>query len=69
LLQPIQWNRGGYDAIIVDKSQKLRTRFVSVSAAANHDLKLQYHHAFLNIAKEVTETFKVEIVFVVPIIS
>ncbi|EKX35137.1 hypothetical protein GUITHDRAFT_118684 [Guillardia theta CCMP2712] len=65
-LKPLKWNQGGYDAVIVDWSEKF-VRFVQVTTRQSHDLKLRYMAKclqLLGIGKE--EGWKVEIVFVVP---
>jgi hypothetical protein len=62
-LIPKRWNQGGYDAVqVLDK----KLRFVQLTRAATHDLKLDY---FSLLIKEVAKTRvveEVEVVFVVP---
>jgi hypothetical protein len=59
---PRMWNQGGYDAVHIINSTSVR--FVQVTRAESHGLKLQYMHQFLH---ELNNKFtEIEIVFVVP---
>jgi len=65
-LKPLKWNQGGYDAVIVDWSEKF-VRFVQVTTRQSHDLKLRYMAKclqLLGIGED--DGWKVEIMFVVP---
>ena len=65
-LKPLRWNQGGYDAVIVDLYCKL-VRFVQVTIAETHDLKLRYMYDCLKtLSIEEGGSWKVEVVFVVP---
>ncbi|EKX34136.1 hypothetical protein GUITHDRAFT_119691 [Guillardia theta CCMP2712] len=64
-LKPIAWNQGGYDAVIVDLRERI-VRFVQVTAASKHDLKLQYFADCMDaLSIERWDQWKMEIVFVV----
>ena len=65
-LKPLKWNQGGYDAVILDSNDKL-VRFIQVTIAETHDLKLRFMYECLqSLGIEQGGTWKVEIVFVVP---
>ena len=65
-LKPIAWNQGGYDAVILDLRERI-VRFVQVTAASKHDLRLQYFADCMDtLSMERWGQWKLEIVFVVP---
>ncbi|CAM6100261.1 unnamed protein product [Calypogeia fissa] len=60
--KPIRWNEGGYDAVYVERNRNL-VRFVQVTTAERHSLKLQYFKAFMEELKVHMETKTLEIYF------
>uniref|UniRef100_A0A7S4NCH2 Uncharacterized protein n=1 Tax=Guillardia theta TaxID=55529 RepID=A0A7S4NCH2_GUITH len=64
-LKPIAWNQGSYDAVILDLRERI-VRFVQVTAASKHDLRLQYFADCMDaLSIERWGQWKLEIVFVV----
>ncbi|EKX31185.1 hypothetical protein GUITHDRAFT_122608 [Guillardia theta CCMP2712] len=65
-LKPLNWNQGGYDAVIVDSNDNL-VHFIQVTIAETRDLKLRFMYDCLqSLGIEQGGTWKVEVVFVVP---
>lgn len=65
--KPSKWNQGGFDAVYIHKSNGL-VRFVQVTSADFHSLKLEYFYSFLLALSNSRESFSVtclEIFFVV----
>jgi hypothetical protein len=60
-LKPIKYNQGGYDAIFVSRNM---VRFIQITKAKKHTLKLRFFASFLQILKPKRKP-KVEIVFIV----
>ncbi|CAM6096001.1 unnamed protein product [Calypogeia fissa] len=60
--KPIKWNEGGYDAVYVEKNSNL-VRFVQVTTAERHSLKLECFHTLMDKLKGLMETKTVEIYF------
>jgi Crinkler effector protein N-terminal domain len=66
-LKPQKFNQGGYDAIYIDKKQKL-VRFVQLTRAHSHTFHIRYFNLFLSALRDSTSTFEVttlEIFFVI----
>jgi hypothetical protein len=62
---PERWNQGGYDAVQLLPNKRLR--FVQITRARTHDLKLRYFAEFVKqVIKMKQAVEKVEIVFVIP---
>jgi len=48
-MKPLRWNQGGWDAVCVETEQThVKVKFVQVTRATSHKLKLQYFRSFLN---------------------
>ncbi|CAM6089613.1 unnamed protein product [Calypogeia fissa] len=60
--KPIKWNEGGYDAVYVNKNSNL-VRFVQVTTAERHSLKLECFHTLMDKLKGLMETKTLEIYF------
>jgi len=64
-LKPLKWNQGGYDAVYVNKDQKV-VRFVQVTRGLTHSLKLHYFYSLLFNFARYFETRKLEIYLLIP---
>ncbi|KAG2778193.1 hypothetical protein Pcac1_g11686 [Phytophthora cactorum] len=66
-MAPVKWNQGGYDAVFVNKREKL-VRFVQVTRAEEHIFNSIYFIALLNklAAGALNQIAVVELYFVVP---
>ncbi|CAM6100292.1 unnamed protein product [Calypogeia fissa] len=60
--KPKKWNEGGYDAVYVAMKSNL-VRFVQVTTAERHSLKLQCFKAFMEKLRDHMETTTLEIYF------
>ena len=62
--QPKKWNQGGYDAFFIDIPQKF-VRFVQITNAVEHDLRLDYMAQVLNTIPKDYKIDQVEVVFII----
>ncbi|CAH0476302.1 unnamed protein product [Peronospora belbahrii] len=66
-IRPLQWNQGGYDAIMVCKQTRF-VRMVQITCASTHTFRIDYFYSWLKKLSETNGSFnvdKLEIVFVV----
>ena len=66
-LIPQRWNQGGYDAVQVLDNKRLR--FVQITRAAKHSLKLDYYSTLIKQVVQHREVASVEVVFVIPYVE
>ena len=63
--RPIKHDQGGYDAVYVDKKNKL-TRFVQVTKASKHSFKIRYFRDLMDQFRNHFETTILDICFLTP---
>ncbi|KAE9284540.1 hypothetical protein PF008_g27135 [Phytophthora fragariae] len=66
-IKPEKWNKGGYDAIMVDKGKR-QVQMVQVTSSHTHAFHINYFNSWLKPLSESRESFKIQaldIIFVV----
>lgn len=65
-LRPRHWNQGGYDAVFIDKEEKL-IRFVQVTVREKHEFKDRFFNSLLDkLVLILGDGYSVEVCFLVP---
>jgi hypothetical protein len=63
-LKPLKWNRGGYDAVYIDK-EKNYVKFVQITKGKEHSFKIEYFYSCLEKFSDLFEIKNVEIYILV----